>query len=215
LSLSLQHYTRTPTLLEHQHSRTPTQIRLKPWSPNIQVIFDEAKDLCDTSETRAKEREKQIRAEREIVDEAAVIETVASRYVSRAKEIVERFFVKPYDNETESLNELCSSESETGTCSGCETCTSCLKDPWCGWCETTQRCLTGDESGVLVFAAVQNANDRCDRWFHTHASNIEHQVCPGMPLPSQKEKESQEILCLSSQHHVSSIARLLTHLVYS
>ena len=82
--------------ITNTNTQTPTQVRLKPWNPNIQVIFDEAKDLCDTSEPRAKEREKQIRAEREIVDEAAVIETVASRYVSRAKEIVERFFVKPY-----------------------------------------------------------------------------------------------------------------------
>jgi len=163
---------------------------LKPWQPDIETIFQEAKSLCETSDPRDKKREKEIRAEREIVDQAAVIETVASRYVSRSKEIVERFFVKPYKNESKHLDDLCSSSSSTGTCSGCKTCSSCVNDPWCGWCETTRRCLTGDESGSLVFATVQNANDRgCDRWFHVDASNEENRVCPGMPLIESKPKK--------------------------
>eukprot|EP00940_MAST-03C_sp_MAST-3C-sp2_P002158 g2158.t1 len=195
----------------------------RAWAARAKVYVDDADELCRTADARASGREEEIDQESKLLDRATTLEGVASRYVGRARKILDNLWVRGPSRAMEATDapdeDRCSGETggRGGSCRACVSCKSCLRDEWCGWCASTGRCVEGDENGALFESSAISSCPVESRWHQRHAVHVGDRLCPDeLPssesFPSRPEPTQTDVLhYIAPEDLASSKGRNIVH----
>eukprot|EP00939_MAST-03C_sp_MAST-3C-sp1_P004156 g4156.t1 len=165
---------------------------VRSWTSKGVSMAAKAATLCKSAKSRARDRKEEVKYENVMLDRAATIESVASRYVTRAKDVLGKLWVEASEvrEKTKPAKARCGGGNGGGggACSACGTCGECVKDEWCGWCESLGRCLDGDEDGVVLRSF--QATCPIDHWHHRDAFVLQNRVCPNERPPKPHSKRA-------------------------